>query len=156
VTPILITYILPTNTAFGVTAAHPHEAVFIPARVTEATGIVVDQEVDAILIPNAKDSERTPWMAVRIEVKRTAGLTAPSLEDRILEVLRDGGEWNTADMAKHLKADPDRVGETLNGIYRRDLCARYQLWRKHSAAEPSEEWFTCYPEEVEFLAEAAE
>jgi antitoxin component of MazEF toxin-antitoxin module len=160
--PIIVTHVLSTKTAFGVTSSRPPEAVFIPGKISAMLGLVEGQEVNAQLVPNTMQPERTPWLAVRVELKPPAAATpregsselVTTLEDRVLEALRDGGEWGVADMATHLGADPSRVGEVLEAAYNRDLCAKYQLWRKRSDAEPSDEWFTCYPDEVEFVSGA--
>jgi hypothetical protein len=166
---IIITHILPTKTAFAVTNTHPAEAVFIPGKIASMHSLVEGQEVEALLVPNNHQPERTPWLAARIELLPPASNLRPapdpepdpepSLEDRVLEVLREGGEWTDFEMAeylpfkteKYLSADPREVSEALETIYNKDLCSKYQLWRKRSDAEPSDEWFTCYPDEVDFV-----
>ncbi len=151
---IIITHILPTGTAFAVTQSRPAESVFVPGKVACDAGIVVGEEVEAILVPNVREPERTPWLAAKINLLSPASAQEDevfSVEDCVLETLREGGEWTVSDMAGHLGAGIDAVADALETIYNKDLCAKYQLWRKRSDAEPSDEWFTCYPDDVGFV-----
>jgi len=152
---VIITHILPTGTAFGATVGKPAESVFVPGHVASPAGVVVGQEVSAMLLPNTREPDRTPWLAVALEALTPAGQVDETSDtyDRVLETLRDGGEWTDFEMSDHLGADPSVVSAALEAIYNKDLCAKYQLWRKRSDAEPSDEWFTCFPDEVEFVTE---
>ncbi len=150
---VIVTHILPTGTAFGATTSKPAESVFIPAHLSDPAGVVVGQEVEAMLVPNTMQPDRTPWLAVKIDLLPPTSVQVEevfSTEDCVLETLREGGEWTVGDMAGHLGAGPDAVADALETIYNKDLCAKYQLWRKRSDTEPSDEWFTCYPDEVGF------
>lgn len=62
---IIVTNILQTKTAFGMTKDRS-ESVFIPGKVAEAANIRIGQTVKAMLIPNPNMPEKTPWMAVFI------------------------------------------------------------------------------------------
>jgi hypothetical protein len=155
---ITVTHILPTGTAFGATTSKPPESVFIPGKVAREADVVVGQQVEAILVPNTMQPDRTPWLAAQINIlppmTRPQVSTLPSVADRVLETLKEGGEWTDFEMSDILGVDPREVTEALETIYNKDLCAKYQLWRKRSDAEPSDEWFTCFPDEVDFVTGA--
>jgi hypothetical protein len=151
---VIVTHILPTGTAFGATTGKPAESVFIPGHIASPAGVVVGQEVEAMLVPNTREPERTPWLAVKLDLLAPASVQVDdvfSVEDCVLEALREGGEWTVEDMAVHLGAGRSAVADALETIYNKDLCAKYQLWRKRSDTELSDEWFTCYPDEVDFV-----
>lgn len=151
---IIIAHILPTGTAFAVTQSRPAESVFVPGKVASDAGIVVGEEVEAILVPNVREPECTPWLAAKINLLAPESVQVeeiPSVEDRVLGVLKEGGEWTIPAMTEHLGAGSKQVADALETIYNKDLCAKYQLWRKRSDTEPSDEWFTCYPDEVDFV-----
>ena len=157
---ITVTHILHSGTAFGATASRPPESVFIPGKAAEQSGLVVGQQVEAVLVPNTMQPERTPWLAAQINLlppmTRPQVEEVPTIESWVLSALREGGEWTVADMSVYLEVHSDQVAEALETIYNKDLCAKYQLWRKRSDTEPSDEWFTCHPDEVEFIAAGVE
>jgi hypothetical protein len=62
-TEIEITNILNTKTAFAVTSGPRRESVFIPGRVAELCSLYVGQRVEAMLVPNTTQPEKTPWLA---------------------------------------------------------------------------------------------
>jgi len=151
-TPIIVTHVLPTATAFGATLSRPSEAVFIPGSISRMLKLEVGQQVQALLVPNTMQPDRTPWLAARIERAELVTTQHTTLSDQVLEELREGGEWTAKQMAAHLGVDPNLVSGILESAYNQDLCAKYQLWRKRSDSRPSDEWFTCYPDEVDFVA----
>jgi hypothetical protein len=153
-TPIIVTHILPTQTAFGATTTAPAEAVFIPSKISRLLGLVVGQEVEALLVPNTMQPERTPWLAARIEVPELTG----SIAEQVQSVMRDGGVWTLADMFEELFPGEARatslteynaVSAALRGMFTRGDCAKFQLWRLPNQTKASREWFTCYPEKAD-------
>ena len=160
-TPIIVTHILPTGTAFGATSGMPPAAVFIPGSVTRATGLVVGQEVDAQLVPNTMQPERTPWLAARIETERgqpTAGAKSELVSAKVQEVMCNGGVWTVATMFEELYPHADKstnlreynaVSSALRSMFARNHCAKFQLWRSANQSKSSREWFTCYPEKAD-------
>lgn len=62
---IVITNVLNTKTAFGM-VPETAESVFIPGKVAQAANIRVGKMVQALLVPNSNQPEKTPWMAVFI------------------------------------------------------------------------------------------
>ena len=71
-TEIEITNILNTKTAFAVTSGPRRESVFIPGRVAELCSLYVGQRVEAMLVPNTTQPEKTPWLAVFIDTNQFA------------------------------------------------------------------------------------
>ena len=158
---IIVTHILPTGTAFGATATKPTEGVFIPGAIARATGVVVGQEVDAHLVPNTMQPERTPWLAVRIEAKPplVAEKAKPELvSTKVQAVMREGGVWTVATMFDELFPGADKtaglkdynaISAALRAMFARGDCAKFQLWRSPDQSRPGREWFTCYPEKAD-------
>ena len=86
-TEIEIVNILHTKTAFAVTCGPRREAVFIPGRVGETCHLYVGQRVEAMLIVNTQQPEKTPWTASYIS--QTSTLPG-SLEQEIRADLERG------------------------------------------------------------------
>jgi antitoxin component of MazEF toxin-antitoxin module len=86
-TEIVITNKLPSGTTFAATLTNNSQAVFVPSRVASACGLEVGQKVQALLVPNTLQPDKTPWMAARIEVALTSNVR---LQDRVLEALASG------------------------------------------------------------------
>jgi hypothetical protein len=174
-TTIQITHILPTGTCFGVTQDKPQdkpvESVFIPGTVARDLGLVVGQAVEALLVPNSHQPERTPWLAAKIDLVPPAASTPTtppaaelSIADRVHEVMRDGGVWTVATMFEELFPGADKsagikdynaISTALRSMFARNHCAKFQLWRSPDQSKPGREWFTCYPEKAD-VAEWAE
>jgi hypothetical protein len=161
-TPIVVTHILPSKTAFGATATAPAEAVFIPSKISELLGLTIGQEVKAMLVPNTMQPERTPWLAVRIEVAEPPAPVVPeptgSIAEQVQRVMRDGGVWTLADMFTELFPGQTRttslteynaVSAALRSMFARGDCAKFQLWRSPDQTKAGREWFTCYPEKAD-------
>lgn len=170
-TNIIITHILPTGTCFGVTQDKPVESVFIPGTVARDLGLVVGQEVEALLVPNSHQPERTPWLAAKIDRLPSVASTPPAAElsiaDRVHEVMHDGGVWTVATMFEELFPGADKsagikeynaISAALRAMFARGDCAKFQLWRSPDQSKPGREWFTRYPEkaDVDEWVEAAE
>jgi hypothetical protein len=146
--PIVVTHILPTGTSFGATMDTPSEAIFIPGHVSNPAGLEIGQEVDAVLVPNTREPDRTPWLAVRVVASSSVDT---SLCDSVLDLLEGGGEWEAGQVTGHLGAPQEKVREALERLYKSGHCAKYQLWEKSGCDAPAGEWFTCFPGEVEFV-----
>jgi hypothetical protein len=147
---IIVTHILPSGTAFGATTTRPTEAVFIPASVSRSTDIVVGQEVEAQLVPNTMQPERTPWFAARLKLKPVSG-GSELVNAKVKKVMRDGGVWTAGTMATEL-GDGTGTAETLtelNAMFNQGLCAKFELWKNPGHMAPAKQWFTCYPDHVE-------
>ena len=161
-TNIVISHILPTGTCFGVTQDKPVESVFVPGAVARDKGLVVGQEVDALLVPNTHQPERTPWLAAKIDLLPPATTTPLavkfSIADRVSEVMRDGGVWTVSTMFEELFPGADKsagikeyyaVSTALRSMFERADCAKFQLWRSPDQSKPGRVWFTCYPEKAD-------
>lgn len=160
-TPVIVTHILETGTSFGSTTTKPPQGVFIPASVSKACGLVVAQEVNAKLVPNTMQPERTPWLAVSVEVLPPQDFVRPVGElvsARAWEVMRNGGVWNAQTMFEELFPEHHKsaklqeyntISSTLCEMFARGECAKFQMWRSPDDNSPGREWFTCYPERAD-------
>jgi hypothetical protein len=161
-TPIIVTHILPSATAFGATASKPTEGVFIPSNVSKACHLVVGQEVNAKLVPNTMQPERTPWLAVSIEVTPPAADLPPLVGElvsvKVQRVMKAGGVWSVLTMFEELFPNHDKnehikdynaISSALRAMFARGDCAKFQLWRSPDQSRPGREWFTCYPERAD-------
>lgn len=113
-TEIIITNILPTRTGFAVIADSTHENVFIPSKLLHDTDIELGQRVRAVLVPNATQPEKTPWLAVSIfdfddtQVPAMRG----SLEKLILDDLTQG-DGTAEEIARSIKMPIENVRAKL-------------------------------------------
>lgn len=113
-TEIIITNILPTRTGFAVIADSTHENVFIPSKLLHDTDIKLGQRVRAVLVPNATQPEKTPWLAVSIfdfddtQVPAMRG----SLEKLILDDLKQG-DGTAEEIARSIKMPIENVRAKL-------------------------------------------
>lgn len=113
-TELIITNILRTFTGFAVIADSQHENVFIPSKLLHETGIKPGQRVRAVLVPNATQPGKTPWLAVSIfdfediQVPAMRG----SLEKLILDDLEQG-DGTAEEIASSIKMPIENVREKL-------------------------------------------
>lgn len=61
---ILITNILPSKTSFGQTATG--EQIFIPSAVAAKHDLEVGTFVNAMLVVNTMNPQKTPWLCIKI------------------------------------------------------------------------------------------
>ena len=113
-TELIITNILPTFTGFAVIADSQHENVFIPSKLLHETGIKPGQRVRAVLVPNATQPGKTPWLAVSIFDFEDTQVPAPRviLEKLILDDLEQG-DASADEIARSIKMPLERVRAKL-------------------------------------------
>jgi antitoxin component of MazEF toxin-antitoxin module len=157
-TPLIITHILPSKTAFGATNTKPSEAVFIPSKISEMFNLVVGQEIDAHLVPNTIQPERTPWLAVRVQIKPPAMMTPRAdttdtwelVTAKVTRIMDEGGVWTVDNLAAEIgTGNKAAVKGTLQAMYMRGDCAKFQMLWASDGGRPTMEWFTCYPEKAD-------
>ena len=121
-TDIIISNILPTHTGFGVVADNMHESVFIPSRVMHDANLRPGDRVSAMLVPNPTRPDKTPWLAVSLDV--TQDKPAPrTLADKIREEL-ESGPATTIELAMFLDANSSEVQRALEDM----RLPRTDLW----------------------------
>jgi len=113
-TEVIITNILPTHTGFAVIAASTHENVFIPSKLLHDTDIKPGQRVRAVLVPNATQPGKTPWVAVSIFDFEDTQVPAMrgSLEKLILDDLEQG-DGSAEEIARSIKMPLENVSAKL-------------------------------------------
>jgi len=160
-TPIVVTHILDSKTAFGATKTSPSEGVFIPSKISEMFDLVAGQEVEATLVPNTMQPDRTPWLAIRVKPIPPATLRKEAkvkelVSAKVERILKSGGVWTVQDLAEELETnDRASIKKSLHSMYARGDCAKFQMLWASDNGDPSAEWFTCHPENAD-VAEWAE
>jgi hypothetical protein len=154
---ITVTHVLDTGTSFGVTMASPPIAVFIPGKVAAEYKLEAGQIVEALLVPNAHQPEKTPLLATRIVVERKESVE-DSVAMMVRRVMKRGGVWTVATMRHELYPDVrdeeatrlyNAISSALRAMFARGDCAKFQLWRSPDQSKAGREWFSCYPEKAD-------
>lgn len=154
-TPIIVTHILDSKTAFAATKKSPSEGVFIPSKISQMFSLVAGQEVEAVLVPNTMQPDRTPWLAVRVEPIPPATLRKETkakelVSIKVERVVKAGGVWTVQDLAEELEIEDEvSIEKALRSMYARGDCAKFQMLWASDNGDPSAEWFTCYPENAD-------
>lgn len=121
-TEIIISNIIHTGTGFAVVADNMSESVFIPSRVMHGSNARPGDRVSATLVPNPSRPEKTPWLAVSLDVAE--GKPAPTtLADQIRNEL-ENGPATAFELAKFIGSD---VGTIQDELARMKL-PRTDLW----------------------------
>jgi hypothetical protein len=125
-TEIIITNKLATGTAFAVLADDMTQNVFIPSKLALDASLRPGQKIMAQIVPNMSQPEKTPWLAISLEI----GLHAPSMDlrDRIRGEL-ENGPATVYDLAKMLDADIEDVQAELKSM----RLPRTDLWALEQA-----------------------
>jgi hypothetical protein len=115
-TKIIITNILPSDSAFAVLHDNHRENVFIPSKVAGPAHLSVGDEVDALLVPNMQQPEKTPWLAARI-VASPAMPVADDLRTRIAAYLAEY-DATVQELAASLGESESVIEDELNALAR--------------------------------------
>jgi hypothetical protein len=115
-TKIIITNILPSDSAFAVLHDNHRENVFIPSKVAGPAHLSVGDEVDALLVPNMQQPEKTPWLAARLVVS-PATPVAPDLRTRIAAYLAEY-DATVQELAAALSESESVIEDELNALAR--------------------------------------
>lgn len=111
-TNILITNRLATGTTFAVVQDKHDEQVFVPARTLADLDVKAGDVVRALLVPNAREPERTKWMAVaaRVDKKKTS---LEILVDRIVADLTSEGMATVEELTDTMQATTQEIEDAL-------------------------------------------
>lgn len=121
-TEIIISNIIHTGTGFAVVADNMSESVFIPSRVMHGSNVRPGDRVSATLVPNHNRPEKTPWLAVSLDVAQDK--PAPkTLADKIREEL-ESGPATTIELARFLDVNSSEVQRALEDM----KLPRTDLW----------------------------
>lgn len=113
-TEIIISNIIHTGTGFAVVADNMSESVFIPSRVMHGSNARPGDRVSAMLVPNPSRPEKTPWLAVSLDVAEQASVSPrDTLADLILADLEQG-RATVEEIAENLNMANHAVNTKLN------------------------------------------
>jgi len=121
---IIITNILPTGTAFALLADNM-ESVFVNASVSNFAGLQVGETVDAEIVPNRQQPDRTPWQATKI--LRSAAQPVAGLEQRVTNELWVE-EATAQELSEALGADLTAVQVTLDRMMSQGKVRAYSVY----------------------------
>jgi hypothetical protein len=115
-TKIIITNVLPTNSAFAVMQDDHKQNVFIPSKVFDVSPFEIGDDVDAVLVPNGHQHDKTPWLAARIIAK---SVTAENheLRSRIVSYLHEY-DAIVQDLVSSLGANEKDIEDALTDLAR--------------------------------------
>ena len=109
---IIITNRLPTGTTFAA-RSEDNTGVFVPGKIADACELQPGQRVMALLVPNTSRPDRTPWVAVRVDL----GDGGATDEERICDLLSEG-MMSASEIGKELNADVVDVSSALHRLLR--------------------------------------
>ena len=121
---IIVTNILPTGTTFALLAENM-EAVFVNASVSKFSGLQVGETVQAEIVPNHQQPDRTPWQATKI--MRNAAPPVVGLEQRVTNELWVE-EATAKELSKALGADETAVQVTLDRMMSQGKIKAYSVY----------------------------
>jgi len=121
---IIITNILPTGTTFAL-LADTMESVFINASVSKFAGLQVGETVQAEIVPNHQQPDRTPWQATKI--MRNAAPPVMGLEQRVIDELWVE-EATAKELSEALGADESAVQVTLDRMMSQGKIKAYSVY----------------------------
>ena len=152
---IVCTNIINTGTAFAV-RGDTGEYIFISALVAKRAGLTIGATSKAIIIPNRKNPERTPWAAIQIdpignpdqpvslEDRLGAAIenykpVAMSLDDRIALAIaeHEGAYHTTEEVATMISVDSIMVNSALNRLLKLGRVARAEVRERADQQLPS-------------------
>ena len=112
---IFCTNVLESGSAFGLRSDNG-EQVFIPASVSIGSGLRINDIVNAIIVPNSYQPEKTPWFVVKI--------IGESIDEHIegddndMLITLDKFEYaSTEELADELGVEVDEAHNTLTKMF---------------------------------------
>jgi len=121
---IIVTNILPTGTTFAL-LADTMESVFVNASVSKFSGLKVGETVQAEIVPNHQQPDRTPWQATKI--MRNAAPPVMGLEQRVTDELWVE-EATAKELSEALGADESAVQVTLDRLMSQGKIKAYSVY----------------------------
>jgi hypothetical protein len=121
---IIVTNILPTGTTFAL-LADTMESVFVNASVSKFAGLQVGETVQAEIVPNHQQPDRTPWQATKI--MRSAAQPVVGLEQRVTDELWVE-EATAKELSEALGADESAVQVTLDRMMSQGKIRAYSVY----------------------------
>ena len=111
-TEIILTNRLATGTAFAVLADDMTQSVFVPAKLSAGLELSPGDKISAIIVPNNREPEKTPWIAVSI---KAVASPQDSIEQMIIEDLSHGA-GTAQQIARSIGQPVDLVAAKLRSM----------------------------------------
>lgn len=111
-TDLILTNRLTTGTAFAVLAEDMGQSVFIPAKIIAGLELSPGDKISAIIVPNSREPDKTPWMAVSI---KTFDIPQDNIEQMIIEELSHGA-GTAHQIARSIRLPVDLVAAKLRSM----------------------------------------
>lgn len=108
---ILITNQLATGSAFALTEGS-NDNVFIPSKVMLGKSVRPGEKVQAIVVPNMTQPEKTPWLAVSI-VDAEPVSRDDTLAEMILDDIEDFSRATVEEIAENMNMSDDKIAAKL-------------------------------------------
>jgi hypothetical protein len=115
-TKIIITNVLPSNSAFAVLKSDHSQNVFIPSKIYDATPFEIGETVDALLVPNVQHHSKTPWLAARI-IAQPVAVVQSNLRERITAHLQEY-DATVQELASSLGGNESAIEDVLTDLAR--------------------------------------
>jgi hypothetical protein len=179
--PIVVTVsvsnVLPSGAAFGV-RLDDGTSCYIPVGVANIVRPRLGDDFTAKLVPNrfTRVENPTPWLAVHLSRTTVVGgpvqpvqyampfevpedtADLPSIEERVRQVMKDGGVWTDRTMYDHLfpgaAQGPGAVNflavrSAMQSMFGAGECAKFAMWHRVGQGQPSRIWYTCHPDRAD-------
>lgn len=111
-TEIILTNRIATGTAFAVLSDDMTQSVFVPAKIIAGLELSPGDRISAIIVPNSREPNKTPWMAVSVKA------VAPPQDD-IEEMIRQDlsrGAGTAQQIARSICQPVDLVAARLRSM----------------------------------------
>jgi hypothetical protein len=115
-TKIIITNVLPTNSAFAVLKDDHSQNVFIPSKIYDANPFEIGETVNALLVPNIQHHSKTPWLAARI-IAQPVTVVQSNLRAMIVTHLQ-GYDATVQELASALGSNESDIEDVLTELAR--------------------------------------
>lgn len=119
--PVTITHIIATGSGFAET--EEGESVFVSGNIMYRSRAMLGDILQARLIRNDRDAERTPWRCVYL-APAERGEQIPRTQ-AVLSVLEAGGVWTPDEMAEETDIPEPACRAIMEAMFRSGLGAKY-------------------------------
>ena len=111
-TELILTNRLATGTAFAVLADDMTQSVFVPAKIIAGIELSPGDKISAIIVPNSRGPNKTPWMAVSV---KAVAPPEDNIEEMILQDLSHGA-GTAQQIARSIGLPVDLVAAKLRSM----------------------------------------
>ena len=156
---IYITHVLDTGTAFGVRTSDGSN-VFIPAHVMKDGDLSLGALANCRLVPNSKQPERTPWLAVEATLMGEAPDKVVDDTPSVYDIVHEGGVWTTNRVYQELYEGAvdtkcDEYKAVSNELYRLHKVGELSISKLYRTADQEQASIVLFATKYEDLLVAA-